>query len=99
MTSHTTMTMPHSRRRKPATEVVDDLTKPQPQIADRPVHWTHIVVSRGKFARAISTKGRNVRLEIWLCGWRIAIYDEFGEQPHPLAASDELRNGISTNET
>jgi hypothetical protein len=86
MTSLTTMTMPHSRRRKPATELVDDLTKRLPQVADRPVHWTHIVVSRGKFARAISTQGHNVRLEIWLAGWRIAIYDEFGGQPHRLGA-------------
>ena len=51
------------------------------------------MVCRGKFARAISAKGHTVP-EIWLGGWRLAIYDEFGEQPHPFAASDELRNGI-----
>jgi transcription antitermination factor NusA-like protein len=42
----------------------------------------HIVVSRGKVARAISTQGRNLRREIWLAGWHIEIYDEFGEQSH-----------------
>jgi transcription antitermination factor NusA-like protein len=46
----------------------------------------HIVVSRGKFARAISTPGHNVRLGIWLAGWHIAIYEQFGEQPHRLGA-------------
>jgi transcription antitermination factor NusA-like protein len=46
----------------------------------------HIVVSRGKFAQAISTPGHNVRLGIWLAGWHIAIYDEFGEQPHRFGA-------------
>ena len=54
--------------------------------ADRSVRATHIVVSRPRFARAVSTPSRNVRLEIWLAGWRIAIYDEFGGQPHRLGA-------------
>lgn len=67
-----------------ATEPVDDFTQPLPQAADRHAHWMHIVVSRGKFARSVSTPGQNVRLEIWLAGWRIAIYDEFGGQPHRL---------------
>jgi hypothetical protein len=80
------MTMPRSRRRKRATELVDDFTTPLPQVADRRAHWTHIVVCRGKFARAISTQGQNMRLEIWLAGLRIAIYDEFGGQPHRLGA-------------
>jgi hypothetical protein len=80
------MTMPRSRRRKRATELVDDFTTPLPQVADRHAHWTHIVVCRGKFARAISTQGQNMRLEIWLAGWRIAIYDEFRGQPHRLGA-------------
>jgi len=44
--------------------------------ADRSVRGTHIVVSRGRFARAISTHGHNVRLAIWLAGWRIEIYEE-----------------------
>ena len=44
--------------------------------ADRSVRATHIVVSRRKFARAISTEGHNVRLAIWLAGWRIEIYKE-----------------------
>jgi transcription antitermination factor NusA-like protein len=50
------------------------------------VHARHIVVSRGKFARAISTHGHNVRLGIWLAGWHIAIYEQFGEQPRRLGA-------------
>jgi transcription antitermination factor NusA-like protein len=70
MTSLTTIAMPHSQRR--------------PQVTDRSMHAMHIVVSRGKFARAFSTPGHNVRLGIWLAGWHIAIYDEFGEQPHRL---------------
>jgi len=44
--------------------------------ADRSVRATHIVLSRRKFARAISTQGHNVRLAIWLAGWRIVIYEE-----------------------
>jgi transcription antitermination factor NusA-like protein len=44
--------------------------------ADRSVDATHIVVSRGRFARAISTQGPNVRLVIWLAGWHIEIYEE-----------------------
>ena len=82
MTSRMTTTIPQSQRRKPNMELVRDFTQPAPQVADRSVHAMHIVVSRGKFARAISTQGHNVRLGIWLAGWHIAIYDEFGEQPH-----------------
>jgi hypothetical protein len=86
MTSRATITMPHSRRRKPATELVDDFATPLPQAADRHAHWMHIVVCRGKFAPAINTQSQNVRLEIWLASWRIAIYDEFGGHPHRLGA-------------
>jgi transcription antitermination factor NusA-like protein len=82
MTSRMTMTIPHSQRRKPNMELVREFTQPAPQVADRSVHAMHIVVSRDKFARATSTPGHNVRLGIWLAGWHIAIYDEFGEQPH-----------------
>lgn len=82
MTSRMTMTIPHSRQRKPNMELVREFTQPAPQVADRSVHAMHIVVSRGRFARAINAQGHNVRLGIWLAGWHIAIYDEFGEQPH-----------------
>jgi hypothetical protein len=41
----------------------------------------HIVVSRcGKSAWAISTQGSNMRLAIWLPGWRIEIYDDFDDR-------------------
>jgi transcription antitermination factor NusA-like protein len=40
------------------------------------VRRKHIVVSRGRFARAISRQGRDVRLAIWLAGWHIEIYEE-----------------------
>ena len=85
MTSHMTTTIPHSQR-KPNMELVREFTQPAPEVADRFVHAMHIVVSRGKFARAISTPGHNVRLGIWVAGWQIAIYDQFGEQPHRLGA-------------
>jgi hypothetical protein len=85
MTSHMTTTILHSQP-KPNMELVREFTQPAPQVADRSVHAMHIVVSRGKFARAISTPGHNVRLGIWLAGWHIAIYDQFGEQPHRLGA-------------
>jgi transcription antitermination factor NusA-like protein len=45
------------------------------------VRATHIVVSRGRFARAIRTQDHNVRLAIWLAGWHIEIYDEPGDHP------------------
>lgn len=86
MTSHMTTTIPDSQRRKPDLELVREFTQPAPEVADRSVHATHIVVSRGKFARAISAAGNNVRLGIWVAGWHIAIYDQFGEQPHRLGA-------------
>jgi hypothetical protein len=86
MTSRTTTTMPHSQRHKPDMEPVRDFTGPVPQVADRSVRAMHIVVSRGKFARAFGTQGRNVRLAIWLPGWHIEIYDEFGAQPHRCGA-------------
>jgi hypothetical protein len=86
MTSRMTMTIPPSQRRKPAMELVRDFTPPAPQVADRSVHAMHIVVARGKFARAISMPRHNVRLGVWLAGWHIAIYDEFDEQPHRLGA-------------
>jgi hypothetical protein len=76
------MTVPHSQRQRPNMELGREFTQPAPQVADRSVHAMHIAVSRGKFARAISAQGHNVRLAIWLAGWHIAIYDEFGEQPH-----------------
>lgn len=47
------------------------------QVADRSTHAMHIVMSRGKFTRAISTQDRNLRMAIWLAGWRIEIYEEF----------------------
>ena len=84
MTFHMTTTIPDSQRRKPDLELVGEFTQPAPEVADRSVHAMHIVVSRGKFARAISTPGHNVRLWIWLAGWHIAIYEQFGEQPHRL---------------
>jgi hypothetical protein len=86
MTSRMTTTMPKSQRRKPDMELVRDFTQPAPQVADRSAHARHIVVSRGKFARAISMPGHNVRLGIWLAGWHIAIYEQFGEQPYRLGA-------------
>jgi transcription antitermination factor NusA-like protein len=86
MTFRTTTTMPRSQRRKPDVELVRDFTQPLPQVADRSVRAMHIVLSRGKFARAISTQGRNVRLAIWLPGWHIEIYDEFGEQSYLFGA-------------
>jgi transcription antitermination factor NusA-like protein len=48
--------------------------------ADRSVRATHSVLSRRKFARAISTQGHNVRLAIWLAGWRMVIYEEADNQ-------------------
>ena len=86
MTSRTTTTMPKSQRRKPDMELVRDFTQPAPQVADRSVHAMHIVVSRGRFARAIRARGHNVRLGIWLAGWHIEICDEFGAQPHRFGA-------------
>jgi hypothetical protein len=86
MTSRTTTTMPKSQRRKPDMELAREFTQPAAQVADRSVHAMHIVVSRGKFARAISTPGHNVRLGIWLAGWHIAVYDQFGEQHHRFGA-------------
>jgi transcription antitermination factor NusA-like protein len=80
-----TTTIPDSQR-KPNMELVREFAQLAPEVADRSVHAMHIVVSRGKFARAISTPGHNVRLGIWLAGWHIAIYDQFGEQPHRLGA-------------
>ena len=85
MTSHMTTMIPDSQR-KPNLELVGEFTQPAPEVADRFVHAMHIVVSRSKFARAISTPGHNVRLGIWVAGWHIAIYDQFGEQPHRLGA-------------
>jgi transcription antitermination factor NusA-like protein len=58
-----------------------DFPPPQTQFAGRFARATHITVSRGKFARATTAQGRNVRLEIWLAGWQIDVYDEFAEQP------------------
>jgi len=52
-----------------------------PHVSDPTMRATHIVVSRGKFARAFGTDGRNVRLAIWLAGWHIDVYDEFVEKP------------------
>jgi transcription antitermination factor NusA-like protein len=40
------------------------------------VRARHIVVSRGRFAPAIDTRGHNVRLALWLAGWHIEIYEE-----------------------
>ena len=57
-----------------------------PQVAGRSVHAMHIVVSRSKFARAMSTQGHNARLAIWQASWHIEVYDEFGEQPHGCGA-------------
>lgn len=63
-----------------------DFTQPLPQIAERPVRGLHIVMSRGKFARASSPQGRNIRVAIWLPGWHIDIYDEFRERSHLFGA-------------
>ena len=83
MTFHMTTTIPHSQR-KPDLELVGEFTQPAPEVADRSVHAMHIVVSRGKFARTKSTPAHYVRLGIWLADWHIAIYEQFGEQPHRL---------------
>ena len=40
------------------------------------VRTMHIVVSRGRLARAIRTQDHNVRLAMWLAGWHIEIYDD-----------------------
>jgi transcription antitermination factor NusA-like protein len=50
------------------------LTRPLRRVAGRSVHVRHIVVTRGRIARASSTRGHNVRLAIWLAGWHIEIY-------------------------
>jgi transcription antitermination factor NusA-like protein len=86
MTSRTTTTMPQNQGRGPHIELMRDFTSQATQIADRPGHAMHISISRGKVSRAFSTQGHNVRLGIWLAGWHIAIYDEFGEQPHRFGA-------------
>jgi transcription antitermination factor NusA-like protein len=52
------------------------LIRPLRQAADGSVRRKHIVVSRGRFARAIRTQDHNVRLAIWLAGWHIEIYEE-----------------------
>jgi transcription antitermination factor NusA-like protein len=52
------------------------LTRPLRRVADRNIHATHIVVSRGRFARAMSARDHNVRLAIWVARWRIEIYYE-----------------------
>jgi transcription antitermination factor NusA-like protein len=61
------------------------LTQPLPDVAERPVRALHITVSRGKFAQAFGTEGRNERLAIWLAGWHIGIYHELR---HPLALQE-----------
>ena len=43
---------------------------------DRSVRATHIVLFRRRFARAMRTQDHNVRLAIWLAGWRIEVYQE-----------------------
>ena len=48
------------------------------------VRRRHIVVSRGRFVRAIRTQDHNVRLAIWLAGWHIEIYDDPGDHPARL---------------
>jgi transcription antitermination factor NusA-like protein len=83
MTFHMTTAIPHNQR-KPNMELVREFTQPATEVADRSVHAMHILVSRGRCARAISTPGHNVRLEIWLAGWHIAIYEQFGGQTHRL---------------
>jgi transcription antitermination factor NusA-like protein len=85
MTSLMATTIPDSQR-KPNMELVREFTQPAPEVADRSMHAMHIEVSHGKFARAISKPGHNVRLGIWLAGWHVAIYDRFGEQPNRLGA-------------
>ena len=75
MTLFTVMTMPHSQRRKHVMQPARDFTEPLPQVTQRSVHALHIVVSRRVFARAIDAQCHNLRLEIWLAGWRIAIYE------------------------
>ena len=86
MTSLTATTMPHNHRTKRDMRLRRYFTRPLRQVADRSVNATHIVVSRGRFARAISAQDHNVRLAIWLAGWHIEIYNEFGEGAHRLSA-------------
>lgn len=86
MTSLTATTTPPSRRTKRDMRLRRYFTRPLRQVADRSVHATHIVVSRGRFPRAIATRDHNVRLAIWLAGWHIEIYDELGEQLPRLSA-------------
>jgi hypothetical protein len=85
MTSLTQMTM-HSHRRKHGMRLMRYFTRPLRQVADRCVRAMHLVVSRGRFARGISTLDHNVRLEIWLAGWHIEVYEECGEQTHRCSA-------------
>ena len=86
MTFLSTLTMPHTRRRKLAMERARDLTEPLPQVTQWNVRALHIVVTRGVVARTLNPQGRNMRLEIWLAGWHIGVYDEFGEKPRRLGA-------------
>jgi hypothetical protein len=59
----------------------------------RPVRALHIVVSGfGKSARAITTPGNNMRLAIWLPGWRIEIYDEFDDR---LEAHNQMAQPVT----
>ncbi len=78
MPSLTVSRKPHNPRRKRDMRLRRYFTQSLRQVADQPVHATHIVVSRGRFARAISTRGHDVRLAIWLAGWHIEIFDELG---------------------
>jgi transcription antitermination factor NusA-like protein len=62
-----------------------DIPQPLPDVAEQPGRALHIMVSRGKFAQAFGTEGRNVRLAIWLAGWHIGIYHELRQ---PLALQE-----------
>lgn len=86
MTSLTTTTLSPTRPRDRATKLACDLTEPPTQVTQWSVHALHIVVTRSMFARAIRAQAHNVRLEIWLAGWHIAVYEEVGERPRRLGA-------------
>jgi hypothetical protein len=86
MTSHTITTMPHSQPPSFQSAMMPHRTGTRfagimRTSTGRSMRALHIVVSRcGKSARAMSTRGNNMRLAIWLPGWRIEIYDEFDDR-------------------
>jgi hypothetical protein len=97
MTSRAATTMPRSRWRKFDTRLRRYFTRPLRRVADRSAHRTHIVVSRGRFARAIGTRDHNVRVAIWLAGWHIEIYDELGGDARCFARHQTGRRIVGEN--